>query len=103
MINVAKVNIANTFPFIAVYLVVLAKVLAQLNTLNNSRSSAMGNLAAFTEPDIFDGGDEHWKIVYGDGISNGAVDNATGTAGVIELARAFAAADKKFKRSLVFN
>ena len=49
----------------------------------------------------------HWdhlgtKESDGDGISNGAVDNATGTAGVIELARAFAAADNAFKRSVVF-
>ena len=38
----------------------------------------------------------------GKAIHNGADDNATGTAAVIELARRFAAADKKPKRRLVF-
>jgi len=38
----------------------------------------------------------------GDRIYNGAVDNATGTAALIELGRAFAHAKKKPERSLVF-
>jgi len=38
----------------------------------------------------------------GDTIYNGAVDNATGVAGIIEIAEAFAQADKKPRRSLVF-
>jgi len=38
----------------------------------------------------------------GDTIYNGAVDNATGVAGIIEIAEAFAHADTKPRRSLVF-
>ncbi|HEY0660105.1 MAG TPA: M28 family metallopeptidase [Lysobacter sp.] len=38
----------------------------------------------------------------GDRIYNGAVDNATGTAALIELGRAFAQAEHKPERSLVF-
>jgi len=38
----------------------------------------------------------------GDTIYNGAVDNATGVAGIIEIAEAFAHADSKPRRSLVF-
>jgi len=38
----------------------------------------------------------------GDTIYNGAVDNATGVAGIIEIAEAFANADIKPRRSLVF-
>ncbi|GAB3309664.1 M28 family metallopeptidase [Luteimonas notoginsengisoli] len=38
----------------------------------------------------------------GDRIYNGAVDNATGTAALIEMGRAFAQADRKPERSLVF-
>jgi Zn-dependent M28 family amino/carboxypeptidase len=38
----------------------------------------------------------------GDRIYNGAVDNATGTAALIEIGRAFAQAKKKPERSLVF-
>jgi len=38
----------------------------------------------------------------GDNIFNGALDNATGTAGLIELAKAYAAMPNKPKRSVVF-
>lgn len=38
----------------------------------------------------------------GDGIYNGALDNASGTAGLLELARAFAALPEKPKRSVMF-
>ncbi|RXQ99707.1 M28 family metallopeptidase [Pseudoxanthomonas composti] len=38
----------------------------------------------------------------GDNIYNGAVDNATGTAGILEIADAFAHQDPKPKRSVVF-
>ncbi len=38
----------------------------------------------------------------GDAIFNGAYDNATGTAGLIELARAFSALDPKPRRSVLF-
>jgi len=38
----------------------------------------------------------------GDTIYNGAVDNATGVAGIIEIAEAFAHAEPKPRRSLVF-
>ncbi len=38
----------------------------------------------------------------GDNIYNGAIDNATGTAGILEIAEAFAHQDPKPQRSLVF-
>ncbi|HYM85754.1 MAG TPA: M28 family metallopeptidase, partial [Pseudoxanthomonas sp.] len=38
----------------------------------------------------------------GDNIYNGAIDNATGVAGILEIAEAFAHQDPKPKRSLVF-
>jgi Zn-dependent M28 family amino/carboxypeptidase len=38
----------------------------------------------------------------GDNIYNGALDNATGTAGLIELARAYSALEQKPKRSVMF-
>ncbi len=40
--------------------------------------------------------------VDGDSIYNGALDNATGTAGLLELARAFQALEVKPKRSILF-
>ena len=50
----------------------------------------------------------HWDhlgvdpSLYGDGIFNGAADNATGTAGLIELARAFMQAPEPPRRSILF-
>lgn len=40
--------------------------------------------------------------VDGDSIYNGALDNATGTAGLLELARAFQALEEKPRRSILF-
>ncbi len=42
------------------------------------------------------------KDAEGDSINNGALDNASGTAGLIELARAFKSLKNKPKRSIVF-
>ena len=50
----------------------------------------------------------HWdhlgvgKPAEGDSIYNGALDNASGVAGVMEIARAFAAHDRPLKRSVLF-
>lgn len=50
----------------------------------------------------------HWdhlgrdESLAGDQIFNGAADNATGTAGLIELARAFVAAPERPRRSVLF-
>jgi Zn-dependent M28 family amino/carboxypeptidase len=50
----------------------------------------------------------HWdhlgrdETLAGDQIFNGAADNATGTAGLIELARAFTEADVPPRRSILF-
>lgn len=47
LINFVKVDIASTFPFIATYLVVMVRMLTQLNSFNSTRSSAVNNIAAF--------------------------------------------------------
>ena len=50
----------------------------------------------------------HWdhlgrdEELEGDQVYNGAADNATGTAGLIELARAFTEAEERPRRSIVF-
>ncbi len=50
----------------------------------------------------------HWDhlgidpLATGDNISNGALDNASGTATMLEIARAFAALESKPKRSILF-
>ena len=46
--------------------------------------------------------DEHARRRAGDNIYNGAIDNATGVAGILEIAEAFAQQDPKPERSLVF-
>ena len=47
-------------------------------------------------------GDAHAAAGGGDTIYNGAVDNATGVAGILEVAERFASAPQKPKRSLLF-
>src|SRR5690606_6512423 len=50
----------------------------------------------------------HWDhlgidpLATGDNISNGALDNASGTATMLEIAKAFAALETKPKRSILF-
>lgn len=46
-LNVFKIDTGKAFPFIATYLLALVKMLAQLNAVNNSRSEALNQVAAF--------------------------------------------------------
>jgi ATP-binding cassette, subfamily B, bacterial MsbA len=46
LLRIAKIDTADTFPFIATYLVVMIRALTQLNLLNTLRSEAVNNLAA---------------------------------------------------------
>jgi len=49
--NFIKVDFSRSFAFIATYLLVMAKMLTQLNALNTQRSQAMSNLGAFASYD----------------------------------------------------
>jgi len=71
--------------------------------------NVVGYLPGSKRPDEYVIYSAHWDHLgvgqpdaTGDRIYNGAVDNATGTAALIEMGRAFAHAKKKPERSLVF-
>ena len=71
--------------------------------------NVVGYLPGSKRPDEYVIYSAHWDHLgvgqpdaKGDRIYNGAVDNATGTAALIEMGRAFAHARKKPERSLVF-
>ncbi|TNE67910.1 MAG: M28 family peptidase [Alphaproteobacteria bacterium] len=73
----------------------------------NSRNVA-GIVEGSEHPDEYFIYMAHWDhlgtdpTMEGDNIYNGALDNASGTAGLIELARAYAGAAEKPKRSVLF-
>jgi Zn-dependent M28 family amino/carboxypeptidase len=87
-------------------------VSVKANVQNELRSVASKNVVARLEgreaPDEVVLYMAHWDHLgtqddrEGDGVFNGAYDNATGTAGLLEIARAFAALDPKPRRSVAF-
>ncbi|MDX1455674.1 MAG: M28 family metallopeptidase [Gammaproteobacteria bacterium] len=79
------------------------------NTIRESTSrNVVARIPGSTRPDETIIYTAHWDHLgadpeaEGDGIFNGAVDNATGTGGLIEIAEAFMAAEQRPERSIVF-
>ncbi len=79
------------------------------NTIRHSTSrNVVGMLRGSERPDEYVIVMAHWDhlgvdpSLEGDAIYNGAQDNATGTAGLLVLAQAFAAAEPALERSFVF-
>jgi len=70
--------------------------------------NVVGIVEGATHPDEYVLYTAHWdhigvgKVVEGDSIYNGALDNASGTATVLSIAESFAQADQKPDRSVVF-
>ena len=87
-----------------------AKMALDLKSTSNEKSSrnVVGMLPGSEKPDEAIVYMAHWDHLgkhegeTGDNIYNGAVDNATGVAGVIEIAEKFARSEPKPKRSVVF-
>jgi Zn-dependent M28 family amino/carboxypeptidase len=72
-------------------------------------NNVIGKITGATKPDEFIIYSAHWDHLgigrpdgNGDSIYNGAVDNASGAAGLLELARMFKQAKKKPQRSILF-
>jgi Zn-dependent M28 family amino/carboxypeptidase len=82
------------------------------NALRHSRSkNVIGILPGSEAPDEYFLYMAHWDhlgtdpgivATGGDGIYNGALDNASGTAALLELAEAFATLEERLPRSIVF-
>ncbi|MEX6634471.1 M28 family metallopeptidase [Hyphococcus lacteus] len=80
------------------------------NTVRRSESANVAGVIPGTEnPDEYVLYMAHWdhlghnaSVTEGDAISNGAVDNATGTAGILTIAESFMNTEEKPKRSLMF-
>ncbi|MEO8012172.1 MAG: M28 family metallopeptidase [Dokdonella sp.] len=76
---------------------------------SSSSENVIGYLPGSERPDETIIYTAHWdhlgrdEKLEGDQIYNGAVDNATGVAGIIEIAEAFARQSPPPKRSIVFN
>ena len=79
---------------------------ALTNAIRRSESANVaGVLRGSTAPDEYVLFMAHWDHLGASddgGFYNGAVDNATGTAGILSIAEAFAARDEKPRRSLLF-
>lgn len=81
------------------------KVKANYNKTNN----VIGKITGATRPDEYIIYTAHWDHLgigkpdeTGDSIYNGALDNATGTAGLLQLAKAFNSLNNKSDRTIVF-
>ncbi len=79
LINLFNIDVAKSFPFIITYILVLARMLTQLNTLNGRRSAALHDIAAFSNYDLM----------------SDATGKKTIESGNIEMA--------KFTNSILFN
>lgn len=81
----------------------------QVKTTYNKTHNVIGKIVGSTRPDEVIIYTAHWDHLgigtpdaTGDSIYNGALDNASGTAGLLELARAFNSLTTKPERTLIF-
>lgn len=101
------VEAANKRGFKAVPLKAKASFDLKSTVTEKSSRNVIGKLPGTTAPDEAIVYMAHWDHLGkhegdGDQIYNGAIDNATGTAGIIEIAEKFATSEPRPARSLVF-
>ncbi|MEQ8762312.1 MAG: M28 family metallopeptidase [Planctomycetota bacterium] len=87
-----------------------ASITIQNEIVRSTSKNVIGLMKGSKRPDEYIIIMAHWdhlgldpeKAKEGDGIYNGAVDNASGVAGLLELAEAFSALEKNPERSILF-
>jgi Zn-dependent M28 family amino/carboxypeptidase len=86
-----------------------ADISVDISTRRVSSKNVVAKLEGATKPDEYVIYTAHWDhlgidplITTGDNISNGALDNASGTATMLEIAKAYAALGTKPDRSIIF-
>ena len=86
-----------------------ASIAMQVKTKYDKSNNVIGKITGTKRPDEYIIYTAHWdhlgigkQDARGDSIYNGALDNASGSAGLLELAKAFASMDPKPERTVVF-
>jgi Zn-dependent M28 family amino/carboxypeptidase len=86
-----------------------ADISVDISTRRVSSKNVVAKLEGATKPNEYVIYTAHWDhlgidplITTGDNISNGALDNASGTATMLEIAKAYAALGTKPDRSIIF-
>lgn len=104
----AMYEAAKTPGFKAVAMNVTASASIESKTNNVSSRNVAAILKGSEAPEEVFIYMAHWDhlgtdpAIEGDGIYNGALDNATGTSGLLEIAKAFTSLEKKPRRSVMF-
>jgi Zn-dependent M28 family amino/carboxypeptidase len=100
---------ANKQGFKAVPLNLRLSTTMKVRTTYNKSYNVIGKITGSKHPDEVIIYTAHWDHLgigkpdeTGDSIYNGALDNATGTAGLLELARAFKSMETKPERTIIF-
>jgi Zn-dependent M28 family amino/carboxypeptidase len=100
---------ANQQGFKAVPLPLKVSTSMKVQAVYNTSINVIGKITGSKRPEEVIIYSAHWdhlgigtKDEKGDSIYNGALDNATGTAGLLELSRAFASLKEKPERTIVF-
>jgi Zn-dependent M28 family amino/carboxypeptidase len=100
---------ANQRGFKAVPLNLRLSAILRIKAIFNTSHNVIAKITGSTNPDEFIIYTAHWDHLgigkpdeKGDSIYNGALDNASGTAAVLELARVFKNLPEKPDRSLIF-